>query len=87
MDSEDQSDDWEKLAHEVDLCHRDAMVKLFSKETVTEMVEQIYEAIMQESIKQAVTEVAQRHGMTEQDVISNYFYGAKNEKDQAPKPH
>jgi len=25
--------------------------------------------------------------MTEQDVISNYFYGAKNEKDQAPKPH
>jgi hypothetical protein len=79
-------DFWENLAQDVDVAHRDAMVELFNKETLMEMMGKIHDAVMQESLKQAIKTVAEERGVDEKTVIKNYFGGADAD-DQSGKQH
>jgi hypothetical protein len=77
---------WENLAQDVDVAHRDAMVELFTKETLMEMMGKIHDAVMQESLKQAIKSVAKERGVDEKTVIKNYF-GGTDGNDKSSKQH
>ena len=77
-------DFWDNLAQDVDFAHRDAMVELFTKETLMEMMGKIHDAVMQESLRQAIKSVAEKRGVDEKTVIKNYF-GGPDANDSASK--
>ena len=79
-------DFWDNLAQDVDVAHRDAMVELFTKETMMEMMGKIHDAVMQESLRQAIKAVAEKRGVDEKTVIKNYF-GGTDANDQSGKQH
>lgn len=79
-------DFWENLAQDVDVAHRDAMVELFNKETLMEMMGKIHDAVMQESLKQAIKAVAEKRGVDEKTVIKNYF-GGTDADNKSSKQH
>ena len=79
-------DFWDNLAQDVDFAHRDAMVELFTKETLMEMMGKIHDAVMQESLKQAIKSVAEKRGVDEKTVIKNYF-GGPDADDKSSKQH
>jgi len=62
------------------------MVELFTKETLMEMMGKIHDAVMQESLKQAIKSVAEKRGVDEKTVIKNYF-GGPDANDSASKQH
>ena len=68
-------DFWDNLAQDVDFAHRDAMVELFTKETLMEMMGKIHDAVMQESLRQAIKSGAEKRGVDEKTVIKNSFGG------------
>ena len=79
-------DFWDNLAQDVDVAHRDAMVELFTKETMMEMMGQIHDAVMQESLRQAIKAVAKERGVDEKTVIKNYF-GGTDADNKSSKQH
>ena len=81
-------DTWNLIAQEVDETHKDVMAAMFSKDNIIDMISDLFDHIVGQSIHEAIKTVALRHNLSEDTVRRNYFHkGPKNESDTSRTEH